>query len=364
MPAMQLNRFTFELKTASADDRPIYITGNFNNWKTADPNFRMDQIADQHYKLEVTLPEKSPLVLVYKYVKGGWEDEEVDAFGNTMDNRNVDIRRAYISDFVPCWRTNGLSYNPEYLPVIRVLDENFEIPQLIKTRRIAVLLPYNYEQTEQRYPVLYLQDGQNLLDSHAPFGSWGVDRKLAFMAEKGQGDLIIVSIDHAEDERIAEFTPSHPTKLGIGDGKKYTRFLADTLKPYIDKHFRTLSDRNHTGIGGSSMGGLLSIYAGLMYPEVYSKVLVFSPSLWVDPQLHDHAPAFLNPDEDIRMYLYGGGRESADLVQELQNFKENIESQGIHNNIIFQMSIDPKGKHNEYRWGEEFPRAVEWLFFN
>ena len=360
---MRLNRFTFELTTTTTDDRPVYITGNFNNWKTADANFRMTPQGNNQYKLELVLPEKTPGVLVYKYVRGGWENEELDAYGTTMDNRTVELHRGRVSDYVPCWLNNGLACNPDFMPQIQILDENFEIPQLIKTRRISVLLPYNYHQTEISYPVLYLQDGQNLLDPNAPFGSWGVDRKLAFMAEQGQGDIIIVAIDHAVDERIAEFTPSHPTKLGIGDGKKYTRFLADTLKPYIDKHFRTLPERMHTGIGGSSMGGLISIYAGLMYPEVYSKILVFSPSLWVDPQLHDHAPAFLHPDNDISMYLYGGGRESADLVQEMWAFKENIESQGIHKNITFQISIDPKGKHNEYRWGEEFPKAVEWLFF-
>ncbi len=361
---MQLNRFTFELKTLSTDDRPIYITGNFNNWKTADPAFRMVQTGQSHYRLDIALPGKPPAVLTYKYVRGGWEDEELDAYGNAKDNRIADLRSGHVSDFVPHWRREGLDYNPQFLPDIRILDENFEIPQLIKTRRISVLLPYNYEQTRLNYPVLYLQDGQNLLDSHAPFGSWRVDQKLAFMAEKGLSDIIIVSIDHAEDERIAEFTPSHPTKLGIGDGKKYTRFLADTLKPYIDRHFRTLPDREHTGIGGSSMGGLISIYAGLMYPEVYSKLLVFSPSLWVDPQLHDHAPAFLPPDDKIQMYLYGGGRESADLVKDMEGFIENIKSQGMHANITFQLSIEPKGKHNEYCWGEEFPKAVEWLFFN
>jgi hypothetical protein len=98
---MQLNRFTFELKTASADDRPIYITGNFNNWKTADPRFCMEQIADRHYKLDVVLPEKSPFVLIYKYIKGGWDDEEVDAYGNNRDNRSADIRQGHVFDSVP-----------------------------------------------------------------------------------------------------------------------------------------------------------------------------------------------------------------------------------------------------------------------
>lgn len=123
-------------------------------------------------------------------------------------------------------------------------------------------------------------------------------------------DIIIVSIDHAEDERIAEFTPSYRTRLGVGDGKKYARFLADTLKPHVDQHFRTLPDRVHTGIGGSSMGGLITIYAGLMYPEVYGKLMVFSPSLWVGADCPQPRAAFRGSRgcQDIHLRRWKGSR--------------------------------------------------------
>ena len=157
-------------------------------------------------------------------------------------NRQLWTFNEKVLDHVPRWRVDGLDYPSDKLPLIEILSEDFEIPQLIKTRRISVLLPYNYHETDQHYPVLYLQDGQNLFDEYAPFGNWAVDKKLAVLAEKGLGDIIVVAIDHAEKDRIAEFTPSFKTKLGRGDGKKYVRFLADTLKPYIDKNFRTLPD--------------------------------------------------------------------------------------------------------------------------
>ena len=182
------------------------------------------------------------------------------------------------------------------------------------------------------------------------------------LAEQGWGDIIIVAIDHAEEERIAEFTPSYTTKLGRGEGKKYVRFLADTLKPYIDKNFRTLNDRSNTGIGGSSMGGLISIYAGLMYPEVYSRLMLFSPSLWVDPNIHFHLVSFLEPS-NLKVYLYGGGNEGSNMVENLNWFKTTLESQGMAENIDFKLSIDPHGHHNEERWGQEFPAALKWLFF-
>lgn len=248
-------------------------------------------------------------------------------------------------------------------PDIRIIDEAFEIPQLIKTRRIAALLPYNYEETDKHYPVLYLQDGQNLFDDYAPFGNWAVDKSLAQLSKAGFGDVIIVAIDHAAEERIAEYTPSQHTKLGVGDGKKYVRFLADTLKPYIDNNFRTKPEREFTGIGGSSMGGLISIYAGLIYPEVYGKLMIFSPALWVAPNIHFHSINFY-ATFSTRIYLYAGGQEGSNMIPNVERFKEAIVRQGGNqNNIQFNLSIDPQGQHNEAKWGMEFPTALKWLYF-
>ncbi|KPP99134.1 MAG: putative hydrolase of the alpha/beta superfamily [Bacteroidetes bacterium HLUCCA01] len=258
--------------------------------------------------------------------------------------------------------SHGMDYKQELLPVIEVIDEHFEIPQLIKTRRIAAILPHNYHHTDKRYPVLYLQDGQNLFDDHAPFGSWEVPRKLAWLAERGMGDVIIISIDHAESERLAEFTPSRETQLGIGDGQQYARFLAETLKPYVDAHFRTLPEREHTGIGGSSMGALISIYATMQFPMVYSKLLIFSPSLWVSPELSEEfvrdTPTYYG-----RIYLYGGTAEGGDMVEHLTRLYGLVKENPHGRNLPVELSVREGGEHNEAAWGQEFPRAIAWLYF-
>ena len=93
----------------------------------------------------------------------------------------------------------------ELLPIVRVIEEKFEIPQLGKKRRITALLPHDYNESEKAYPVLYLQDGQNLFDDNAPFGNWAIDRALALMAEKDMGDIIVIAIDHGEKDRIKEY---------------------------------------------------------------------------------------------------------------------------------------------------------------
>jgi predicted alpha/beta superfamily hydrolase len=256
----------------------------------------------------------------------------------------------------------GLHYREALLPQIEVLTESFEIPELIRTRRVAALLPHDYYQTDKRYPVLYLQDGQNLYDDYAPYGSWGVDIQLASMAARGKGDIIVVAIDHADAQRISEVTPNVNNKLGRGEGREYSKFLAKTLKPYIDSHFRTKPEAEFTGIGGSSLGGLISIYAGLIFPNVYDKLMIFSPSLWVTPRLPFRIMK-LTHDFQGRIYLYGGEAESETMVPNIQRFREELERQTEDEGVTFRVEVDPHGQHNEARWGQEFPKAVEWLFF-
>jgi predicted alpha/beta superfamily hydrolase len=263
---------------------------------------------------------------------------------------------------VPNWKKHGTGYDPAFYPDIRIVAKRFNVPQLRKRRRIAVLLPWNYDQSDRRYPVLYLQDGQNLFEDTAPFGTWGVDKQLAALAERGLGDFIVVAIDHGGKERINEYSPYDLPKWGEGHGRAYARFMAETLKPHIDSSFRTLPDRAHTGVGGSSMGGLISIYAGVMFPEVYSKFMIFSPSLWASPKLF-FEPLRLGAFPDTRIYLYGGGKEGSRMAHNLERFKHLLESRGFDPaRLQIQLAYDPAGQHNEARWGQEFPRAAEWLF--
>jgi len=251
-----------------------------------------------------------------------------------------------------------------FAPLIKVIAEDYEIPQLGKDRRICVLLPHNYQKSRQHYPVLYLQDGQNLFGDKSPFGTWAIDEKLTKLAKIGKGDIIIIAIDHGEEERLKEFSPFRRTKLGRGEGKKYVHFLANTLKPYIDKNFRTLPSREFTGVGGSSMGGLISIYAGLMRPELFGKLMIFSPALWISPNIYWDAIHFMIPYQ-MDIYLYAGGEESKNMIPTTRRLKNILEQKGMDfSKINLNMSIDPQGRHHESYWGEEFPKAIQWLYFN
>jgi predicted alpha/beta superfamily hydrolase len=357
---------TLELTTPVDDRRPVYIVGNFNNWTTEDPRYKMRRLSKGRYIYTFDEAIKLPERLEYKYIRGGWENKELDEFGNTTDNRVFENPRGLRSDFVPRWSDYGLNHPPQYLPKIQVVNEQFYIPQLKKYRRVMALLPHDYDnQPQKRYPVLYLHDAQNLYDDSAPFGTWGIDKKLAVMAEKGMGDVIIIAVDHGDVDRIHEFLPPVNNRtLGRSEGRQYVRFMAKTLKPFIDKQFRTLPDRLHTGMGGSSMGGLITIYAGLMFPEVFGSLMIFSPSLWALRSAQFDTIKFFQPNP-TKIYAYGGGKEGSGMIPNMRRFIKSIENQGFdHSKVLFKMVVDPNGMHNERKWGEEFPKAVEWLFFS
>lgn len=351
------------LTTDDDDNRPVYISGNFNNWKTQDRNFEMEKVEDGLYHFKFRPEFAYPDELFYKFTKGDWSEVEIDKYGNRTENRSCKQHTGVRKEHVDRWRKNWLPFKPNFLPQIHLISEDFEMPQLNKKRKVWALLPYDYEQSNESYPVMYLQDAQNLFNEQSQYGNWEIDKKLAVMSEYKIGKIIIIAVEHAEKDRIKEYNVGK-TVLGSGQGKKYIRFITDTLKPFVDKKFRTKHEREFTGIGGSSMGGLVSIFSGLMYPEVYGKLMIFSPSLWVVPKM-DFSGIDFNEPSDTKIYLYAGGDESATMIEHVKNFKKNmIKNEFVGDKMKINLSINIQGTHSETYWSDEFPKAIEWLFFH
>ena len=350
------------LKTDEDDVRPVYISGNFNNWRTQDKEFMMEKIGNNLYHYSFPKDFNYPVELLYKFTKGDWSEVEIDAHGNRTENRSTRKNVGIQNEYVARWRKNWLPFKPSFLPQVLLISDKFEIPQLNKTRKIWALLPHDYDVTNEHYPVMYLQDAQNLFNENAKYGNWEIDKKLAVMSEYKIGKIIIIAIEHAEEDRIKEYNVGK-TVLGKGQGKKYIQFVAETLKPFVDSNFRTKKEREFTGIGGSSMGGLVSIFSGLRYPKIYGKLMIFSPSLWVVPKLKIDTDSTATDETNI--YLYAGGDESATMIKHVRSFKENmIASEFVKDKMKINLSINMQGKHSETYWSDEFPKAIEWLFFN
>lgn len=351
------------LTTDEDDFRPVYISGNFNEWRTQDKEFMMEKIGEGLYHFKFPHDFNYPNEMLYKFTKGDWSEVEIDKYGNRTENRSCKQNSGIRKEHVAKWRKNWLPFKADFLPQVKLISEEFEIPQLNKTRKIWALLPHDYDDSSESYPVMYLQDAQNLFNEKAEFGNWEIDKKLAVMAEYKIGKIIIIAIEHAEKDRIKEYNVGK-TVLGSGQGKQYIRFVTDTLKPFVDANFRTKPEREFTGIGGSSMGGLVSIFSGLMYPEVYGKLMIFSPSLWVVPKMNINN-GFDTEEQDTKVYLYAGGDESATMIEHVKQFKKKmLKSEFISDKMKIKLSINMEGKHSERYWSDEFPKAIEWLFFN
>jgi len=356
-------QLTILLTTNQDDERPVFISGNFNNWLTQDKQFQMIKVGKGLYHYIFSTDFIYPEELLYKFTRGDWSEVEIDKYGNRTENRSCKQHQGIRKEHVAKWRHNWLPFKKNFLPQVHLVSEEFEIPQLNKTRKVWALLPHDYDTTTERYPVMYLQDAQNLFNEKAQYGNWEIDKKLAVMAEYKIGKIIVIAVEHADNERILEFNVGN-TVLGAGQGKKYIRFLTDTLKPFVDANFRTKTEREFTGIGGSSMGGLVSIFSGIMYPEVFGKLMIFSPSLWVVPKIK---LSFLDMDEseETRIYLYAGGDESATMIDHVKNFKKRLlKKDSLKDKMMVRLSINEQGKHNERYWSDEFPKAIEWLFYS
>jgi len=354
-----------ELATPIDDERPVYLAGNFSDWYPDLADFEMQKVSKGKYKFSFSPELKLPDTLEYKYTRGGWDFVELDNYGNAPANRIIPKPQGTVKDFVPYWRQEGSTASiKKLMPSVQLISNEFNIPQLGKTRRIHILLPHDYHQnTEKHYPVLYMQDAQNLFGEGSSYGNWEIDKRLSLLAKHQKGDVIVVAIDHGDKDRFKEYSPYTVEKKGKGMGMKYANFIVRTLKPYIDTNFRTKPERQFTGIGGSSMGGLISIYAGMMYPETIGRVMVFSPALWVSTKIYFDAVEFFSP-LDTKIYLYGGGKEGAQMLPNLRKMKEAIESQRWDAaKVQIKLATDAKGEHTEKRWGQEFPKALEWLFY-
>lgn len=278
------------------------------------------------------------------------------------------------------------------------------MPQLgNRERMIRVYLPPGYATSAQAFPVLYLQDAQQIFQP-GWFGDWRVDETIdSLVAAKRTKGLIVVGIDNSA-QRWDEYSPwvnsdmrrwidsswAKPTQGG--EGKAYVDFLANTLKPEIDKRYRTLADREHTGVGGSSMGGLISLYAGVSRPDIFSRVMAMSSAVWFAEdggawlsrnrmlgEISARAAAATLP-HDVRFYLDAGTAERSREIdpdvrdaagerltypraylEGTQAVARALVSGGVPDSNV-KVVIGEGGTHNEKSWASRLPGALLWLY--
>ena len=229
-------------------------------------------------------------------------------------------------------------------------------PQFDNRRDVFVYVPAARARGDARYPVIYMQDGQNLFDPALSFaGTWGVDEALRWASRRGL-DAIVVGIPNMGAARIAEYDPF------MGTGDRYLDFVTHTLKPLVDAQFPTLPDREHTGIAGSSMGGLIGLYAFFRYSESFGFAAALSPSLWfADGALLDLVARAPRVPGGSRLYLDVGMREGQQTVALARRLRDLLLAKGYEAGRDFRWVEDKDGVHHESAWGRRFREALPFL---
>ena len=254
-------------------------------------------------------------------------------------------------------------------------------PQLRNRRPVDVYLPWSYP-SGRRYPVVYMQDGQNLSDPSTAFsGTWDLDGAVGRLAASGL-EAIIVGVHNTGEARLAEYSPFPDRRHGGGDADTYLEFVAATLKPRIDRLFRSRPGRDETSILGSSMGGLVSLYAYFRFPSIFGGAATMSPSIWygqgaildfvrdartppgrlyVDVGLHEGVGTLRDARRLARVLARKGFARDR-RARRTRGEYGGVDRRGRHRGKPRVRYIeDPNGRHNEAAWARRLEGALRFL---
>lgn len=234
-------------------------------------------------------------------------------------------------------------------------------------RDVLVWLPPGYASDPNRlYPVLYMHDGQNLFDPETAFQRgehWRVGETAAALITAGQLDpLIIVGIYNTGEERLHEYTPTKDLRLGGGLADAYGRLIVDELKPLIDRTYRTRPDADHTGLGGSSLGGLVTLHLGFAHPQVFSRLAVLSPSVWWDRRAILTTVRHARPKPALRLWVDMGTAEGRRGLDDARLLKAALVGAGYREGVDLHYAEFEGATHSESAWAERVGPMLKWLF--
>lgn len=374
LPMYKMNVFDLELtirfeSPGHAGDA-VYLIGSLNHWQKE--GMLLGHIPDQGV-LHVLLKDVPEGLLEFRLSRGGWSAVSCRMDGTLDAPFTIDIKANTSAEVaVAAWSDDfALSAVTEQVHWLR---EAFFFPELNVFRKIWIYLPESYVYSGiKRYPVLYMHDGQHLFDNAPSAGRKGsVDWQVDKAINRSVNEAIVIGIAHGgeESDRLHDYTVQPVQGMPAPAGREYLSDIIHTLKPFVDAHYRTMPGWKYTAMAGSSLGGLLSLYAGLMHPQHFACLGVFSPSLWLDDRqvntfidmLQVTAKA-LQPKQSY--YLYGGGLENRKIkdrapVEMDKDITQigGILSAGLQANV--HLAINPEGKHGTLYWQQAFPHFYEW----
>jgi len=250
-----------------------------------------------------------------------------------------------------------------------ILHKSFISNYLPDKRDVIVYVPPGYKEAPQRtYPVLYLHDGQNLFDGRTSFvkgQTWQVREHADAAIEAGEIEpIVIVGIYNAGDRRLAEYTHEHNWQMSGGEAERYGKLLTVELLPWIANRYRVRTDREGTGMGGSSLGGLVTLYLGLRHPEIFGRLALLSPSVWWNHKsilsyLNEHAPQMW---ERPRVWLDVGDKEGHRTLKDVEHLARRLRANGWRPGETMHFERVHGGTHDESSWAARVGPMLRFLF--
>lgn len=246
----------------------------------------------------------------------------------------------------------------------------FESKILKRSRDLLVYLPPNYaSEPKRRYPVVYFHDGQNVFDGATSFianQEWRADETAEALIRAGMIEpIIMVAIPNAGMERANEFLPTRFTFRGStigGQADDYGRMIVEEIKKAVDAKFRTKTDAGNTALIGSSFGGIVTLHLGLTHPDVFGKLGVLSPSVWVDNRVMLKRVAALTKKPNLRIWADMGGAEGPEGLADARALRDALLAKGWRLNRDLIHYEEPLAEHNEAAWARRLPLILNYLF--
>ncbi len=353
--------FTVHAPPVTPDWEPLFLAGDgpaLGGWS---PHaVRLDPGPDATHHARVDLPAGT--TARFLVTRGRWRAAENDGHGHEVPPREVVVTGGDqdIEVRVAGWGRDAIHYH-----------HNVRSDLLEHPRTVTVALPPGYD-GRRRFPVFYLNDGQNLFDAATAFAgvAWGCDETAERVARQGLAQpVILVGVANTPD-RLAEYGPPPAGSEAAADlARAYGRFLAEEVKPFIDRTYSTRPGPADTGIGGSSMGALAALHLAEWHPAVFGRCAALSPSLWWDRERFLRAlPARAGWLGACRIWLDMGGREGLTDATRAANLRRSrrlarlLAKHGMVPGVGFHYLEVPDAEHNEWWWGDRFGQVLAFLF--
>jgi enterochelin esterase-like enzyme len=341
------------------DSVKIYITGNdsqLGNWNPG--AVEMNKVNDSTWEKEFDFSLDKRIE--FKFTQGTWKEEALNDDKSIPENKILIIKEDTAVSFnVKYWGSHHkgkvigqITGNVEYIRNLK--------GEGLKPRDVIVWLPPGYKQEKsERYPVLYMQDGQNIIDPQtANFGvDWRIDETADSLIKAGEIKKIIVVGIYNTANRFSEYAPTDT-------GNLYMEFVVNKLKPLIDKEYRTLPDAKNTAVGGSSLGGLISFMLAWNYTDIFSKAICFSPAFDIDEyKFINPVKSYTGPKKPLKIFINIGtvGLEDS-LMKGVDEMLEVLKEKGYQSGKDLMFYKDENAMHSEAYWAKQVWRFLEFMF--